>query len=235
MFKWVQRCQPVWLAAAFLVVGNGAMAQPSSPSAVVVNGPAGPLTAGELDFVVRERIPADKRAEFWSSPEQVTRLATGVYAQRVMAAEAAKEKLDQSPQGQTYLKLSRQRILAARDRDEFFALAGNAMRHVLVDHARSRLRDKRGGGLERVPLDDQRLLLSTGQAEELLELDDALSRLTRANPRPAFVVEQRIFAGRSLSEIADWLGVSEKTVARDWTVAIAWLRKEVHASVDVLS
>ncbi|MCB1057003.1 MAG: sigma-70 family RNA polymerase sigma factor [Acidobacteria bacterium] len=136
---------------------------------------------------------------------------------------------------ETYLKLSRQRILAARDRDEFFALAGNAMRHVLVDHARSRLRDKRGGGLERVPLDDQRLLLSTGQAEELLELDDALSRLTRANPRPAFVVEQRIFAGRSLSEIADWLGVSEKTVARDWTVAIAWLRKEVHASVDVLS
>ena len=112
MFKWVQRCQPVWLAAAFLVVGNGAMAQPSSPSAVVVNGPAGPLTAGELDFVVRERIPADKRAEFWSSPEQVTRLATGVYAQRVMAAEAAKEKLDQSPQGQTYLKLSRDRAMA---------------------------------------------------------------------------------------------------------------------------
>ncbi|MCB2037883.1 MAG: peptidylprolyl isomerase, partial [Ottowia sp.] len=112
MFKRVQRFRSAWLTAAFLVVSGGAMAQPSLPSAVVVNGPVGPLTAGELDFVVRERVPADKRAEFWSSPEQVTRLATGVYAQRVMAADAAKEKLDQSPQGQTYLRLSRDRAMA---------------------------------------------------------------------------------------------------------------------------
>lgn len=132
---------------------------------------------------------------------------------------------------ETYLKLSKQRVLAARDREEFLAIAGHAMRHVLVDHARARLRAKRQGGLQRVPLEDVLQNLSASQAQEVLEVDEALSRLTEANPRAAYVVQQRIFAGQSLGEIAAWLRVSEKTVARDWTIAIAWLRKEVRASL----
>ena len=126
-------------------------------------------------------------------------------------------------------------MLAARDREEFLAIAGHAMRHVLVDHARTRLRAKREGGFKRVPLEDVLGSLSEAQAQEVVEVDEALKRLTEANPRAAYVVQQRIFAGQSVGDIDSWLKVSEKTVSRDWTVAIAWLRKEVRAAVELLA
>jgi len=101
------------------------------------------------------------------------------------------------------------------------------MRRVLVDYARARRRHKRGGGEVHVPLDEVEPFLSDAEADEVLALDDALNRLAEINPRGAEVVQQRFYAGLSLEETAELLGVSTKTVQRDWTAARAWLRKEV--------
>ena len=110
---------------------------------------------------------------------------------------------------------------------DFFAVASNTMRRVLIDHARARNRHKRGGGVEAVPLDDVEGLLSDRAAEEALAVDAALDRLAADAPRAARVVELRIFGGLSLEEIATVLDVSSKTVQRDWEAARAWLRKEI--------
>lgn len=126
---------------------------------------------------------------------------------------------------EAYLRLSGRQALGAEDRRQFFAIAAQAMRRVLIDYARTRNRIKRGGGRPQEPIEHP--LLSDRSAEEILLLDAALERLARANGRAARVVEQRFFAGLTLEETADVLGVSMKTVQRDWLVARAWLRKEV--------
>jgi RNA polymerase sigma factor (TIGR02999 family) len=101
---------------------------------------------------------------------------------------------------------------------------------VLIDHARARNRKKRGSGQDAEPLDPD-LLLTDEMAEELILLDAALQRLAQANERAARVVEQRFFAGLTLEETAHALGVSLKTVQRDWILARAWLRKEIGADL----
>jgi len=131
---------------------------------------------------------------------------------------------------EAYLRLAGQAGQAGLDehqRSQFFAIATNTMRRILVDHARSRGRQKRGGGAGTVPLDDVPALLSDEEAEELIALDDAMARLAQVNPRGAEVVEYRFFGGFTLEETAQLLGVSAKTVQRDWLAARAWLRKEV--------
>ncbi len=128
---------------------------------------------------------------------------------------------------EAYLRLSSQRQLSAGDRGEFFAAASNTMRRILVDYARSRGRDKRGAGIAHVPIDEVQPFLSVRAADETIALDQALSRLDAAHPRAARVFEQRLFGGLSLDEIAEALGVSTKTVSRDWEAARSWLRKEV--------
>lgn len=127
---------------------------------------------------------------------------------------------------EAYLRLTERDQLSPADRRHFFAIAAQSMRRVLIDHARARNRKKRGGGVTPTTLDGNEFL-SDEAAEELLSLDDALKRLARANERAARVVEQRFFAGLTLEETADVLGVSLKTVQRDWLLARAWLRKEV--------
>lgn len=114
------------------------------------------------------------------------------------------------------------------DRRHFYALASRAMRQVLTDHARALQTQKRGARRPRVTLDDHLGGETTGGLD-LVELDDLLDQLTRANPRHGRVVELRVFGGLTLTEAAESLGVSGATVERDWFMAKAWLRTKLVA------
>jgi len=114
--------------------------------------------------------------------------------------------------------------LAYHDRTHFFALAAQMMRRILIDHARARIAAKRGGMQQRVNLSSiAEDVAIAPRSEELLLLEDALSRLEQVDPRAAKVVELRFFGGLREQEVADLLGVSMITVKRDWKVARAWL------------
>lgn len=128
---------------------------------------------------------------------------------------------------ESYLKLASQHLLRPADRPAFFAAAANTMRRILVDHARTRRREKRGGGEEMVPLDDVLPLLSERAVDETLALETAMLELEAAHPRAARVFEQRLFAGLELEEIAGLEGISVRTAGRDWQTARAWLRVAV--------
>jgi RNA polymerase sigma factor (TIGR02999 family) len=133
---------------------------------------------------------------------------------------------------EAYLRLSTQRRLRPADRAEFFAVASNIMRRILVDYARTRRRQKRGAGESILPLEHARPLLSDRAVDETVALDAALSRLEARSPRAARVFELRAFGGLSLEEIARCLGVSSKTVQRDWEASRAWLRQEVGSAAE---
>src|SRR5262249_19764256 len=108
----------------------------------------------------------------------------------------------------------------------FFAAAAEAMRRILIDHARRKHRARRGGGMRRVELedlDDIELVAGGGDADELLALDEALARLAAAEPRRAELVRLRYFAGLTLQQAADLLGISRATADRHWAFARAWL------------
>jgi RNA polymerase sigma factor (TIGR02999 family) len=130
---------------------------------------------------------------------------------------------------EAYLRLLQQHQVQAMDRDGLLAIAGVTMRRILVDHARARTRQKRGGDERPVRLeaDDDPRLLTDVEADDVLAVDVALERLARLDDRARRVVEYRIFAGFTLQETADVLGVSAKSVQRTWTTARAWLRKEL--------
>lgn len=135
---------------------------------------------------------------------------------------------------EAYLRLASLDGIEPDERTRFFAVASTTMRRILVDHARSRHRQKRGNGGEALPLDDIDAALTDDEAEELVALDEALSRLAEINPRGSDVVQYRFFGGLTLDETADLLGVSAKTVQRDWLAARAWLRKEVAKDLGIL-
>lgn len=126
-----------------------------------------------------------------------------------------------------FLRLVQNRQLTAENRNDFLAIASQTMRRVLVDYARTRSRQKRGGDQLRVELEQVESFLTDREVEEVLALDSALDELAKADARAAQVVELRFFGGLSLSETAQVLGVSTKTVQRTWTAARAWLRKEI--------
>lgn len=127
---------------------------------------------------------------------------------------------------EAYLKLSQQLNLDVNSRAEFFAFASECMRRVLVDYARARQAVKRGGGAVPATFDDA-ILITDAQAKEVTEIDLALNELEQRLPRCALVLQCRLFGGLTLDETASALAVSAKTVQRDWTAAIAWLRSEV--------
>ena len=129
---------------------------------------------------------------------------------------------------EAYLKLVDHSRVAWRDRAHFFALASVAMRHVLIDRARARLTQKREGGLRRVTLDNQQIA-SEDQPEALLELNDAVERLAAVEPRLGRVVECRFFGGLSEEETAEALGITTRTVQRDWAKAKMLLRRALTA------
>lgn len=127
---------------------------------------------------------------------------------------------------EAFIKLSRDEAPAFNDRCHFFAVAATAMRQILVDHARQRGSEKRGGGWRRIDFEDARLDVAD-QTEMLLEIDDALRKLSALEPRWTRVVECRFFAGMTEIETAAALDVTERTVRRDWTKAKAWLHVEL--------
>ncbi len=135
---------------------------------------------------------------------------------------------------EAYVRLADRERLAPEDRHHFFAIAAQVMRRILIDHARARKRLKRGAGQVAVSLDEIQGLMTDSAADELVALDDALDRLAAANPRAAQVVEWRFFGGLTLEQTAGSLGVSLKTVQRDWLLARAWLRKEIDGEVSSL-
>lgn len=132
---------------------------------------------------------------------------------------------------ETYMKLVSHDRVEWQSRAHFFAVGAQAMRRVLVDYARARNADKRGGGQEHIPLEvaeaEAAEFLGVAAADELLALDAALDDLARFDERGARIVEYRFFAGLKHDEVADILGVSEVTVRRSWTTARAWLRREL--------
>ena len=136
---------------------------------------------------------------------------------------------------EVYFRLLQQRQLVATDRDSFLSIAGQTMRRILVDHARARSRLKRGGDQRGVRLEpgDDVPLLSDAEAEEVLAVDIALERLAQADERAHRVVECRIFAGLTLEETAQALGISVRSVQRTWVTARAWLRKEIGQDVEI--
>jgi len=127
---------------------------------------------------------------------------------------------------EAYLRLVDQKNVRWQTRVHFFAVAAQVMRHILVDYARARLRAKRGGAGELLPLHDV-AVISEGRAEELIAVHLALDNLSALDPRKSKVFELRYFGGMSIDEAADALNVSPATVARDWRMAKAWLRREI--------
>jgi RNA polymerase sigma factor (TIGR02999 family) len=181
---------------------------------------------GDLTQWLQRMTAGDPRAL-----DEVVRLVYGEL--RSLAAAKLRDERDGHTLSATalvneaYLRLSRARRIGAADRAQFFAVAANTMRRILVDYARTRKRLKRGGGVAHESLDDVEVFLSEAEADEIVALDEALTRLEALNPRGARVVEQRFYAGLSVEETAQILGVSAKTVQRDWIASREWLRQEV--------
>jgi len=148
-------------------------------------------------------------------------------AQRHLRRQGAGHTLDTTALvHEAYIKMVDQTSAAWADRAHFFAVAACAMRQVLVNHAHRHATAKRGGGWRRIPFDET--LLAVGeQAEMLVALDEALTRLARLNERLSRVVEYRFFGGMTEEEAALALGVSDRTVRRDWLKARMWLYTEL--------
>ncbi len=129
---------------------------------------------------------------------------------------------------EVYLRLKGQRRVRWHSRAEFFAVAAQLIRRVLVDHARRRKRLKRGGDVPKVPLEEE-LGLPDSKTADVLALDDALQALFRLAPRQSRIVELRIFGGLTLEETGSALSISRSTVHREWNAALLWLRRELSA------
>lgn len=148
--------------------------------------------------------------------------------------QMARAQLRRNPSGRTlqttalvhevYLKMAEQVGLDLQDRNHFLAVSAHAMRQVIVDFARARLAAKRGGGEEHVTLGEHSASVES-EAERLLDVDRALTRLRARSERMARIVECRYFAGMSEQETADAVGVSLRTAQREWMRARAWLRE----------
>jgi RNA polymerase sigma-70 factor, ECF subfamily len=131
---------------------------------------------------------------------------------------------------EAYLKLIDQHRVHWQNRAQFFGIAAQAMRRILIDHARARMSEKRGSGARNISLDDGTIDVSDERAVELLTLDEALRELAKKDPERSRIVELRYFGGLSVEETAEVLGTSVSTVMRGWRVARAWLYKELSAS-----
>jgi RNA polymerase sigma-70 factor, ECF subfamily len=132
---------------------------------------------------------------------------------------------------EAYLKLADQHRSEWHNRAQFMALAAQLMRRILVDYARQRLAEKRGGGAVAVELQDHLVEGQAAQSEEMLAVDEALARLGELDAQQAKVVELRYFGGLTVEETADALDISPRTVKREWAMARAWLSLELASKV----
>jgi len=173
----------------------------------------------------------------WSSGKQnaLDLLMPVVYAElhRQAASFLRRERAGHTLQAtalinEAYFKLVDQREVNWQNRAHFFGIAGQAMRRILVDHARSRHRNKRGGDAEDLPLEAAEFAVAAnGASVDLVALDEALTRLAELDERQSRIVELRFFSGMSVDETAEALGVSPATVKNDWRTAKAWLFQEL--------
>ena len=188
----------------------------------------------------RASAPADVTAllRAWAAGEESAKdaLLPAVYeelrrqARRAMRREGAGHTLQPTALvHEAYMRLVDQRRAAWESRTQFFAVAAQVMRRVLVDHARTRRRTKRGGGATHVTLTDdaEHAAMHDPSGVDVLALDDALTRFADVDPHKARLVELRYFAGLTIPETAAALGISPATVGREWAVARAWLRLEL--------
>ena len=127
---------------------------------------------------------------------------------------------------EAYFRLVGQDLPQWESRSHFFAIAAQLMRQILVDHARRRHASKRGSGVCMLTLDDA-VALPQRKDVDIVAIDDALNTLAEVDPRQSRIVELRFFAGLSLKEISDVMGIATATVQRDWTAARAWLHREI--------
>jgi RNA polymerase sigma factor (TIGR02999 family) len=130
---------------------------------------------------------------------------------------------------ETYLRLVAHEEHNWRNRAHFFGAAANLMRRILIDHARARQSRKRGSRQDLVSLDEEITVADNSRPAELLALDAALARLESISPRQSRIIELRYFAGLTVPEAAEVLGMSPRTVDRDWAVARAWLHRELRS------
>jgi len=156
-------------------------------------------------------------------------LSTQVYEQlhRIAVHRIATQQTGHTLQAtalvhEAYLKLQDHPQLAAIERGHFFRLAAEAMRQVLIDHARSKARQKRGGGRRRA-MSDVAQLAAEQDSDEIMALEEAIRRFEQAEPRAAEIVKLRFFAGLSVEDTAQVTGLSVRTVNREWKFARAWL------------
>ena len=171
-----------------------------------------------------------------AAPDASSQLIPLVYEElhRLARHRMRQERSDHTLQAtalvhEAYLRLVNQSDRTWQNRAHFIGVAAQVMRRILVDYARARRATKREGMLQRVPLEEP-LLFTEQQSEELLALNEALERLTQIDARQSRVVELRFFGGLTVDETAEALGMSSKTVKRDWSVARAWLHREVSKS-----
>lgn len=150
-------------------------------------------------------------------------------ASRAMRAESDVTLQATALVHETYLRLIDQHRVVWKDRAHFFGVSAQLMRRVLVDHARARHADKRGGGVAHLTLDDE-LATAVDEAPEVLALHEALERLAVIDPDQARIVELRYFGGLTIEETAEALSIGQTTVKAEWVIARAWLRRELHAS-----
>lgn len=171
----------------------------------------------------------------WSNGDQAARdgLMSVVYeelhrlARRYMRRESPGHTLQTSALvNEAFIRLVDQRNVHWQNRAHFFAIAAQMMRRILVDYARGRSYAKRGGGVRAISLDEA-LIVSDERNAEVVAVHEALEKLAKFDPRKSQVVELRFFGGLSIDETAEVLGFSTATVRSDWTMAKAWLRREL--------
>ena len=131
---------------------------------------------------------------------------------------------------EAYMKLVDQKRVRWQNRAHFFGIAAQVMRRILMDHARKHQADKRGGEAEKLPIEEEILVVSHDRSAELVALDDALHTLAAMDPQKARIVELRYFGGLSIEETAEVMGVSVPTINRQWRMAKAWLYSQLSAS-----
>ena len=149
-------------------------------------------------------------------------------ARRAMSGERPDDTLQPTALvNEMYLRLIDLQRISWNDRAHFFALSARLMRRILVDRARSRRRGKRGGVMPAIALDEAGDVAEPTRRPDLVALDEALTKLAAMDPRRSQVVELRFFAGLDVDETAAVLEVSRSTVVRDWTIARAWLYREL--------
>lgn len=170
--------------------------------------------------------------------EALDKLIPVVYDQlrRQAASYLRRERVDHTLQAsalinEAYLRLIEQHSMNWQNRDQFFAVAAQMMRRILVDHAKGKHREKRGGSMIKVTLGKaMEVEAGSGRGMDLIALDEALKRLGAIDEQQSRIVELRYFSGLSIEQTAKVLNISPATVKRDWRMAKAWLRREIGGS-----